>query len=110
MKYLLLATLALSLPSFAADKTVAQATKKKVDMTQLGKIDQKTLEVEPNKPEDVDLVTKDHGMKIDVSCKLKDGTILKQGQAGYDSCLQQAKIPKGSNEKPGADVNVQFGN
>lgn len=110
MKYLLFAILALSLQSFATEKKVAQASKQKVDMTQLGKIDQKTLDVEPNRPEDVDLVTKDHGMKFDVSCKLKDGTILKQGQVGYDSCLQQAKIPKGSNEKPGADVNVQFGN
>lgn len=110
MKYLLLVLLTFSLQTFAADKKLAQTTKQKVDMTQLGKIDQKTLEVEPNKPKDIDLVTKDHDMKVVVSCKLNDGTVLKQGEVGYDSCLQQVRAKKGSNQRPGADVSVQVGN
>lgn len=114
MKYLLLSVLTLSLSnvSFAADKKTVAAKNPKVDMTQMGKIDQETLDVEPkNKnPEDVDLVTDEHDMKVSVDCKLKNGTIIKQGQPGYEACLQDVRVKNGSNDKAGADVNVKIGN
>jgi hypothetical protein len=109
MKYLTLVALLLSMNVLAADKKVAQAGKQKVDMSQLGKIDQKTLDVAPAKKstEDVDLMTEKHDMKVVVNCKTADGREIKQGEAGYDLCLQEVKSKKKAD---GANVEMKFGN
>ena len=47
-------------------------------------------------------------MKAHVTCKTKDGHELKQGETGYDACIQKVKADKNSKNEPKADVEVKF--
>lgn len=118
MKFLIL-TLVLGLMNsvYAADpkKKVAQANTSNT-MKELGKIDQKTLDLEGKKNEKAEiadetaLYTEPGKIKVNISCKAKDGHQIKQGEAGYEECLQKVKSDKHNSKDPKADLNFQFGN
>ena len=97
-------------------KTVAQ-TSKSTDktMSELGKIDAKTLDVAPEPKskeitDDMALYTKPNNVKVNFSCKTRDGHEIKQGEKGYDECLQKVKNDKNNPHDPNADIKVNFGN
>lgn len=120
MKYLLLVLIVLSSNTIYAEtkkpKTVAQTSKANdKTMSELGKIDQKTLDVAPEPKtkeitDDTALYTKPNNMKVNFACKAVDGHEIKQGEQGYDECLQKVKNDKNNPHKPNADIKVNFGN
>lgn len=120
MKFLvLLFALSLSVNSFSAEKTKKTASLKSSStktMKELGKIDSNTLDIEGGKDakaEAVDetaLYTEPGKMKVNFSCKAKDGHEIKQGEQGYDECLQKVKNDKNNPHEPNADIKVHLGN
>nr|BDT27743.1 hypothetical protein BHI3_12090 [Bacteriovorax sp. HI3] len=118
MKYLLMALLTLSLSTYAAEKTkktakTSSGTSK--TMSELGKIDQSTLDLEAkDKKADIAdetaLYTEPGKIKVNFSCKAKDGHEIKQGEKGYDECLQKVKNDKNNPHEPNADIKVHLGN
>lgn len=120
MKFLLLSVLVLSTvsPAFAADKKKAiikTSANDKASMKELGKIDSKTLDMEPqSKKEEIAdetaLYAEPSKVKVNFSCKAKDGHEIKQGEKGYDECLQKVKNDKNNPHEPNADIKVNFGN
>ena len=118
MKYLLLSLLVFSITAttMAADakKKVAQASASKT-MTELGKIDEKTLNVAPESKtkevtDETALYAKPSAVKVNFSCKAKDGHEIKQGEQGYDECLQKVKNDKNNPHAPNAEIKVNTGN
>ena len=104
MKYLrtVLLTLSFIQSGFAAD-AVKVSAKSKAAIEKTGE----TLDVEGKKSDsDLDLMTQEHDMKVDVTCKLKDGKEIKEGETGYEDCLKKAKPKKNSKKAPAADVKV----
>ncbi|AUN97621.1 hypothetical protein DOM21_13315 [Bacteriovorax stolpii] len=118
MKYLLMVLLTFSLSAHAAEKTKkaaknAPATSK--TMSELGKIDQSTLDLEAKDKnagiaEETALYAEPGKMKVNFSCKAKDGHEIKQGEKGYDECLQKVKNDKNNPHEPNADIKVHLGN
>lgn len=118
MKYLLMALLTFSLSLQAAEKTkktakTSSATSK--TMSELGKIDQSTLDLEAkDKKADIAdetaLYTEPGKIKVNFSCKAKDGHEIKQGEKGYDECLQKVKNDKNNPHGPNADIKIHVGN
>jgi len=102
MKYLLLSLLVLSTAAMSADKkTIAQATTKKTGTTSA-----KTLDVTPeSKSEEMadqtGLYTEKHSMKANISCKSKDGHVIKHCEKGYEECIKNVK-------NDSSDVKVEF--
>ena len=99
MKYLLIA-LAFSTVVMAAETKIASS--------------EKTLDLAPaDKNEiagDTALYTGPEKVKVNFSCKAKDGHEIKQGETGYDECLQKVKNDKPNSKDPSADIKVNFGN
>lgn len=121
MKFLLLSVLVLSMATsaLAAEKKkgalIKTSASNKASMKELGKIDSKTLDMEPNseKEEIVDqtaLYAEPGKVKVNFSCKAKDGHEIKQGEKGYEECLQKVKNDKNNPHGPNADIKVNFGN
>lgn len=120
MKFLVLVfALSLSANSFAAEKSKKIASSKSSStktMKELGKIDDKTLDVEGNKDakaeviDETALYAEPGKMKVNFSCKAKDGHEIKQGEQGYDDCLQKVKNDKNNPHEPNADIKVHLGN
>ena len=102
MKYLLLSLLVLSTAAMSAEKkVVAQAATKKTVTT-----GDKTLDVTPeSKSEEMadqtGLYTEKHSMKAHISCKAKDGHVIKHGEKGYEECIKNVK-------NDNSDVKVEF--
>ena len=115
MKFLLLSLLVLSSATFAADKKPKGATANGNKMSAQDKMDSKTLDINPGDKskdvgEDTALYTDSDKMKMKVTCKSHtDGHELKQGEAGYEDCLQKVKNDKKNPHKPNADINVKVG-
>ena len=86
MKILLLTMMLIPAITFAEKKI----TKK--DMSILGKIDESNFKQEESK-KDAPLVTEpaNNGPKLMMNCKEQDGREFKQGEVGYDSCLNGLK-------------------
>lgn len=120
MKFLVMSLLVLSLTSNlnAAEKSkkvAASKTNATNKMKTLGTVDQETLDVEAkDKNADVKdetaLYTDSDKMKVSFSCKTKDGHEIKQGEKGYDECLQKVKNDKNNPHDPNADIKVHLGN
>lgn len=120
MKFLLLSALVLSTFStaFSTEKKrpiIKTSASNKASMKELGKIDSKTLDMEPaSKKEEIAdetaLYTEPSKVKVNFSCKAKDGHEIKQGEKGYDECLQKVKNDKNNPNQPNADIKVNFGN
>ncbi len=116
MKYVMMSLLAFSLSLHAAEKpkkTQSSSASKK--MSELGKIDQKTLDVESSRgkaevAEETALYTEPDKIKLKFSCKAKDGHDIKQGEAGYDECLQKVKNNKPDSKDSDADIKVHLDN
>ena len=109
MKYLLLSLLVLSTATMAADKAerttntrakIAEPSSKTLDLETKGKTEDVT--------EDKALVMKPSDVKMDVTCKEKNGHELKHGDKGYEACLEQMKKDKKNPHAPNADVKVDF--
>jgi GTP:adenosylcobinamide-phosphate guanylyltransferase len=101
MKYLLLSLLVVSTTVFSAEKMVAQSSMKK--KPSISEVDGKSLDISPTSMEEeradeTALYTQKHSMKAQVTCKAKDGHVLKAGDEGYEDCLQKAK----------AELKVEF--
>lgn len=102
MKYLLLALLIFSTSAMSADKKrVAQTTTKKTVA-----VSDKTLDVTPESPSEemadkTGLYTNNHSMKAHVTCKAKDGHVIKHGEKGYEECIKNVK-------NDNSDVKVEF--
>lgn len=123
MKYLLLSLLVFSTNATTAmsaesKKKIAQASAGKSSaqtMSELGKIDEKTLNVAPESKtkeitDDTALYAKPNDVKVNFSCKAKDGHDFKQGEKGYDECLQKVKNDKNNPHAPNAEIKVNTGN
>lgn len=119
MKYLLLSLLVLSTTAMSADakKKTAQTSAKSSaqTMSELGKIDENTLNVAPESKtkeitDDTALYAKPNNVKVNFSCKAKDGHEIKQGEKGYDECLQKVKNDKNNPHEPNAEIKVNTGN
>lgn len=102
MKFLLLSLLVFSTTAMSADKKmVAQVPSNKSITTT-----DKTLDVTPETVSDAmaketGLITNNHSMKASISCKNKDGQVIKHNEKGYKECLENVK-------KENSDVKVKF--
>lgn len=123
MKVLLSSILVLSLinPVFGTEKKkkggaiIKTSASNKASMKELGAIDSKTLDMDPkSKTEEIAdetaLYAEPGKVKINFSCKAHDGHEIKQGEKGYDECLQKVKSNKNNPHEPNADIKVNFGN
>jgi hypothetical protein len=59
---------------------------------------------------DTALYTEPGKVKVHFTCKAKDGHEIKQGETGYDECLQKVKNDNPNSKDPSADIKVNFGN
>lgn len=116
MKCLLIALILMTKVGFAADTKKSKSRASTANkMTELGRIDSKTLDMAPeNKNKEIvdetGLYTdKTSNVKVNFSCKSKDGHSIKQGEVGYEDCLQKVKNDKHNPHAPNADINVKFG-
>ncbi len=100
--FLLLATTA-----FSADQKTRTSSKVKPDKSE------NTMNIEPNSKdeeiiESTATLTDKHSMKAHVICKGKDGHELKQGEVGYEACIQKVKADKNTKSEPAAAVEVKL--
>lgn len=103
MKYLLLSLLVLSTTAISAEKMVAQASMKKAVTTK--EVDVTPTTKEEEMADETALYTEKHSMKAQVTCKTKDGAVLKANDKGYEACIKKVKAQK---HDPKAEVKVEF--
>ena len=119
MKYLLLS---LIIMTATISTTISAESKKKVaqvsaksntqKMIELGKIDEQTLNVNPESKtkeitDETALYAKPGKVKFSLNCKTKDGNEIKQGEIGYEDCLQKVKNDNSKNPNaPKAEIQI----
>ncbi len=107
MKLLLVLILALPVSAFAEKKMTAK------DMSMLGKIDESNFkQAEPKKDEIKPEAVKNEP-KVTMTCKEQDGREFKQGEVGYDNCLNglrnRSEMSKRNSGVYGSDKKDQSG-
>ncbi len=106
MKYLLLIMLAVPAVSFAEKKMTAK------DMSLLGKIDESNFkQAEPKKENPMIAEPIKNEPKVTMTCKEQDGREFKQGEVGYDACLNglrnRSELSKRNSGVYGSDKKDQ---
>jgi hypothetical protein len=101
MKYLLLALLVLSTSAMAADAKKVSSVKTDTK----GTLDVTPTSMKDEVSEDTPLVMDSKNVKVNITCKAKDGHELKHGDKGYNECLEKVKNDKHGKD---ADVKVDF--
>ena len=106
MKVLILSFLVLSVSGFAADKKVVVAGVSKTSaVPETLEIDSKTTKEEIT--ELTTTLSNKNPMKANVICKKSDGDELKQGDEGYEACIQKVKKNKNSKSDRKAEAEVE---
>lgn len=109
MKTFLLCLLVLSVQANAVETTksanVMKSNRAKTTNENAGTLDVTPTSVKEDVTEDTALVMKPETVKVDINCKARDGHEIKQGEAGYEDCLNKVKKNK---HNPDADLKVDF--